>query len=146
MKKYLVKLSAVLLAMMALTFCTAFMVSAAPSNENELSMSDYSLAESTEEVEISSAVSQSNQNSVENSAAEQTAKKSKNKSRDWAKIILISVGVSAVITLIWVLSIYHSYKTNGRTEPYPYNQKAPLELKLSEDILIDTNVERKKIT
>ena len=61
------------------------------------------------------------------------------------KTVLISMGISAAITLIVVFAIYYGYKSNGKTEPYPYNKKAPLDLSVSEDIHVDTDVTRRKI-
>ncbi len=61
--------------------------------------------------------------------------------RNLVEIILLSAVVSIVVTVV----IYFKYKFNGKTEPYPYNKKAPLNLSVSEDIHIDTKVERKKI-
>ncbi len=62
------------------------------------------------------------------------------KSVNWLKIILISVGISLVITIIVVLVIYNGYKSNGQTEPYEFKNKAPLDLKETEDILVDVSV------
>ncbi len=64
---------------------------------------------------------------------------------NWFKIIGISFLISTVGTIAAVVMIYRGYKFNGRTEPYPYNNKAPLELTDSEDILVDTDVRRERI-
>ncbi len=61
------------------------------------------------------------------------------------KIILISVGISAVISVVSVIVIRSGYKSNGKSEPYPYDKKAPLNLTLKEDTLIDTQVTKTKI-
>lgn len=53
--------------------------------------------------------------------------------------------ISAVITGLAVGGIYRGYKYNGRTEPYPYNRKAPLELTGKEDVMIDRQIRREKI-
>ncbi len=62
-----------------------------------------------------------------------------------AKQILIAVGVSVLATGITVFLIFHSYKTNGQSEPYTYKKNAPLELSDAEDIHVDTIVNRRKI-
>ena len=36
--------------------------------------------------------------------------------------------------------IYRGYKYNGQTEPYEFKDKAPLELREKEDVLIDVRV------
>lgn len=59
--------------------------------------------------------------------------------------ILRALSISVLVSLLSVFSIYRSYKSNGKTEPYPYNNKAPLDLKVSEDVLVDTDVRRRKI-
>ncbi len=61
------------------------------------------------------------------------------------KTIAIAVGVSVVGTAITVFLIWHSYKTNGQSEPYTYKKNAPLELTHSEDVHVDTIVNRRKI-
>lgn len=62
------------------------------------------------------------------------------KSKNWVKIILIALAVSLVITGITVYMIFRRYKYNGQTEPYEFKEKAPLELKEKEDVLIDVRV------
>ena len=62
------------------------------------------------------------------------------KSKNWVKIILIALAVSLVITGITVYMIFRRYKYNGQTEPYEFKEKAPLELKEKEDVLIDVQV------
>ena len=71
-----------------------------------------------------------------------TAKK---KSPDWLKIILISLGISLVVTGITVFFIYNGYKNNGKTEPYEYTKKAPLELTDKADELVDVRVTTRTI-
>ncbi len=66
--------------------------------------------------------------------------KKKDKSVSWVKIILISFGISAVVTGITVYFIYNGYKHNGKTEPYEYTKKAPLDLTDSQDELVDVRV------
>lgn len=61
------------------------------------------------------------------------------------KKILIAVGVSVGGTGIVVFLIWHSYKTNGQSEPYTYKKNAPLELTEAEDVHVDTIVNRRKI-
>lgn len=65
---------------------------------------------------------------------------SKQKSPNWVKIILISLGISLAVTGVAVWLIYRSYKYNGMTEPYEFKNKAPLDLKEREDALIDVHV------
>lgn len=65
---------------------------------------------------------------------------SENKDTDWLKIILISLGISILVTGITVYFIYKGYKYNGMTEPYEFKDKAPLDLTDSEDVLIDVHV------
>ncbi len=62
-----------------------------------------------------------------------------------AKTILIAAGVSIAATGITVFLIWHGYKTNGQSEPYTYKKNAPLELTKSEDVHVDTIVNRRKI-
>lgn len=61
------------------------------------------------------------------------------------KVIGIAAGISIVVTGIVVFCIYNSYKTNGMTEPYQYNNKAPLNLTESRDVLVDTKITKEKI-
>jgi len=68
----------------------------------------------------------------------------KQKSVSWGKIIAVSIIVSAIATLITVFMIFNGYKHNGKSEPYPYDKKAPLELTDSEDILVDTDIRRER--
>ena len=70
---------------------------------------------------------------------------SKKSSKNPVKIVVISLAISVLATGITVFLIYNSYKNNGKTEPYPYNQKAPLDLKLVEDIHVDTQIRRTRI-
>ena len=78
---------------------------------------------------------------TESSSAQ--AKNEKNSS-DLLKTILIALGISVAATGITVFLIAHGYKTNGKTEPYPYNKKAPLDLSVNEDIHVDTRLEKRK--
>ncbi len=66
-------------------------------------------------------------------------------SPDMVKVIIIAVVIGAVVTGLTVFIIYHGYKANGMTEPYPYNDKAPLELTEANDILVDTIVKKERI-
>ena len=70
---------------------------------------------------------------------------SKKKEVSWPKIILISLGISALVTGITVFYIYNGYKNNGKTEPYKYNEKAPLELSEMMDTLVDVRVTKRHI-
>lgn len=60
--------------------------------------------------------------------------------KNWLKIILVALGISAVVTGITVYIIYRGYKYNGMTEPYEYKNKAGLELTVKDDQLIDVHV------
>lgn len=77
----------------------------------------------------------------------ETAKSSKSSSGSHSivKAILVAFGVSTVGTIIWVIVIVNGYKNNGKTEPYPYNKKAPLELTEASEELINTEVTKRKI-
>lgn len=81
-------------------------------------------------------------NSVEN----MSRRNDDNSKPDITKIIIVAAVSSVVVVSVIVLFIYRSYKTNGMTEPYPYKQKAPLQLTETEDILIDTRVSKVKIS
>ena len=48
-------------------------------------------------------------------------------------------------TGITVFLIWHGYKTNGQSEPYTYKKNAPLTITNSEDVHVDTIVNRRKI-
>lgn len=61
------------------------------------------------------------------------------------KTVAIAVGVSILATGITVFLIWHGYKTNGQSEPYTYKKNAPLQLTQSEDVHVDTIVNRRKI-
>ena len=73
-----------------------------------------------------------------------TDSKSKKDSSDLVKDILIALGISLAVSGITVVVIACRYKFNGKTEPYPYNKKAPLTLSQSEDVHIDTRLEKHK--
>lgn len=64
---------------------------------------------------------------------------------NWFKVGGMAFLISTIGTIVTVAMIYRGYKYNGRTEPYPYSRKAPLELTDSEDILIDTQIRRERI-
>jgi len=64
---------------------------------------------------------------------------------NWGRAIGTSVLVSVIGSVVVVAFVFSRYKFHGRTEPYPYNRKAPLELTGSEDILIDTQIRRERI-
>ena len=61
------------------------------------------------------------------------------------KTIAIAVGVSILATGITVFLIWHGYKTNGQSEHYTYKKNAPLTITNSEDVHVDTIVNRRKI-
>lgn len=69
----------------------------------------------------------------------------KKKTVSWPKVIIIAVVISVIITGASVFGIYHSYKHNGMTEPYEYTKKAPLELAVKEDDLVDVKVTKRQI-
>lgn len=50
----------------------------------------------------------------------------------------LAAGVFALITI-------NGYKNNGKTEPYPFTSKAPLELTEKNDFLINTEVTKRKL-
>ena len=64
---------------------------------------------------------------------------------NWGRAIGTSVLVSVIGSVVVVAFVFGRYKFHGRTEPYQYNRKAPLELTGSEDILIDTQIKRERI-
>ena len=64
---------------------------------------------------------------------------------NWGRAIGTSVLVSVIGSVVVVAFVFGRYKFHGRTEPYQYNRKAPLELTGSEDILIDTQIRRERI-
>lgn len=69
----------------------------------------------------------------------------KKKEVSWPKIILISLAISAVVTGVTVFFIYNSYKNNGKTEPYKFTEKAPLDLSEKTDSLVDVRVTKRRI-
>lgn len=82
----------------------------------------------------------------DNAVVENMSKDSDKKDKpNMGKVIGIAAGISVVVTGIVVFCIYSSYKTNGMTEPYQYNNKAPLKLTNSRDILVDTKITKRKI-
>lgn len=64
---------------------------------------------------------------------------------NWFKVGGGAFLISTIGTIVIVALIYRGYKYNGRTEPYPYSRKAPLELTDSEDVLIDRQIRRERI-
>ena len=64
---------------------------------------------------------------------------------DWGRTIGTSLVVSIVGSIVAVIFVYHGYKFNGRTEPYQYTRKAPLELTDSEDVLVDKYLKTERI-
>lgn len=67
------------------------------------------------------------------------------KPKNWLMIIGCTIVIPAVAALVFVIGTISSYKHNGKTEPYPYNNKAPLELTEADDILVDTDIRRVRI-
>lgn len=64
---------------------------------------------------------------------------------DLGECIAVGAIVGIVVGGICVLAVYLRYKNNGKSEPYPYENKSTLDLKTSNDILIDTHVSRTRI-
>ena len=66
---------------------------------------------------------------------------------DWFRTIGTSLLVSVIGSAVAVGIVLSRYKFNGRTEPYPYNKKAALELSASasQDVLIHTDIKRERI-
>ena len=66
---------------------------------------------------------------------------------DWFRTIGTSLLVSVIGSAVAVGIVLSRYKFNGRTEPYPYNRKAALELSASasQDVLIHTDIKRERI-
>ncbi len=83
------------------------------------------------------------ESSVTSSAQDKTEKPKKE--RNIVKSVAISLGIGIVGTGIIVFLIYRGYKTNGQTEPYLYTKKAPLDLSVSTDTLVNTVLDKKKI-
>lgn len=81
----------------------------------------------------------------DNAAIVTMSKDSEKEKPNMGKVIGIAAGISIVVTGIVVFCIYSSYKTNGMTEPYQYNNKAPLNLTESRDVLVDTKITKRKI-
>lgn len=84
-------------------------------------------------------------NDDDNAAIVNVSKSSEKDKPNMGKVIGIAAGISIVVTGIVVFCIYNSYKTNGMTEPYQYNHKAPLQLTNSRDLLVDTRITKRKI-
>lgn len=105
----------------------------------------YSENDADKPAEITVTTENSDINVTNMAEIENMEKSSTNENVNWGKIIAISAGVSIVVTGIVVFMIFNSYKNNGKTEPYPYNQKAPLQLTESNDILVDTRITKIKI-
>ncbi|MDD6489468.1 MAG: hypothetical protein PUG48_06625 [Clostridia bacterium] len=96
--------------------------------------------------ELAAIVDNATINDEDNAAIVTVSKDSeKDKPKNMGKVIGIAAGISIVVTGIVVFCIYTSYKTNGKTEPYQYGNKAPLQLTHSTDMLIDTKITKRKI-
>lgn len=59
--------------------------------------------------------------------------------------IFICLGIALLIGLIYYARVIHTYKYNGKTEPYPYRQKSTLHLTNQSDVLVDTHVVTRRI-
>jgi len=67
------------------------------------------------------------------------------RSVDMGRAIGTSLVVSIIGSVVAVLVVFGRYKFNGRTEPYPYNRKAPLVLTESEDVLVEQYIKTERI-
>lgn len=54
--------------------------------------------------------------------------------------VFVCVAIALVIGLIYYCKIVHSYKFNGKTDPYAYRQNSTLHLTNTSDVLVDTNI------
>ncbi|MGN0538187.1 MAG: hypothetical protein ACI4M3_09455 [Acutalibacteraceae bacterium] len=68
-----------------------------------------------------------------------------NEPKNMGKIILFSAIFAVVCGGVSVVAVYLRYKNNGKSEPYPYNNKSTLSLSESSDLLVDTRVTSVKI-
>lgn len=64
---------------------------------------------------------------------------------DMINCILFGAIFGVVCGGISVVIVYLRYKNNGKSEPYPYNNKATLNLSQSDDLLVDTRVTHVKV-
>ncbi len=80
----------------------------------------------------------------------QTVASSKSRTNDsdksLGKSLGIGIGSGFVITIIVCICILISYKKHGVTEPYNYTENAKLTLIDSSDVLINTHIEKRKIS
>ena len=71
--------------------------------------------------------------------------KSSGKSHNIFLAVIVGFGVAVVGTAIFIFVNINGYKNNGKTEPYPFTSKAPLELTVKDDVLINKEVTSRKI-
>ncbi len=83
------------------------------------------------------------------SAAIQETAESKSQTSDseksLGKSLGIGIGSGFVITVVVCVCISVSYKKHGTTEPYNYTKNAKLTMIDSSDVLINTQIEKRKI-
>ncbi|MBQ8132820.1 MAG: hypothetical protein IJ192_00155 [Clostridia bacterium] len=119
--KYIINILAVMAAFAAILMISSFAFAA---EDDDLGDNTTAAAQAEEYQELSS---------------------SRSEKPNMVRVVLISLGISVVVTGLTVHSIYRGYKYNGQTEPYQYSKKAPLQLTLAEDELIDTQVTKRRI-
>lgn len=74
-----------------------------------------------------------------------TSSSSSSGGKSIVKGIIAGFLVAVIGTGFFLFTTINGYKNNGKTEPYPFTSKAPLDLKVKEDILINTEVTKRKI-
>lgn len=74
-----------------------------------------------------------------------TASSSSSREPNIVKGIIAGLLIAVIGTGIFLFTTINSYKNNGKTEPYPFSSKAPLSLKVKEDVLVNTEVTKRKI-
>ncbi len=68
-----------------------------------------------------------------------------NNSQDMVLYIIWGIVGGVIGGGLSMLFVFLRYKNNGKSEPYPYRNKADLNLSQSNDLLVDTRVTRTKI-
>ena len=72
-------------------------------------------------------------------------KKSSGGSHNIVRAVIVGLVIGVVGAAIFIFVNISGYKNNGQSEPYPFNSKAPLDLKLHDDVLINTEVTKRKL-